>query len=264
MGFECSGQNADVFAPLAAVFASREKESVDEKRFFDAEIPRIATYLIYALLSMRMPTAGKTAPSERVLSNSEKNTFELLEELHNGSEGIRTSEIAENMEISRSHVRQCLRSLVKRGFIEQAQDPEDGRAYIYRPTGNIEASDVLSKRESHLLKPALFYTGYYGYEHSRSVVDGDSDVIGIHRLIAVAEYGFDAVADHEVHHLNTIPWDNRSENLVPLNKTDHLETTKNRQKLDRAISNASDADLAEALAQAGYIEAATALRSGEE
>lgn len=42
-----------------------------------------------------------------------------------------------------------------------------------------------------------------------------------HRLLAVAEYGFDEVARKDVHHTNKIPWDNRRENIEVLTKEDH-------------------------------------------
>lgn len=37
--------------------------------------------------------------------------------------------------------------------------------------------------------------------------------VRVHRLLAVAEYGFEAVAGSVVHHKNGLKWDNRSENL---------------------------------------------------
>lgn len=54
----------------------------------------------------------------------------------------------------------------------------------------------------------------------------------IHRLVAVAEYGFDAVtADDDVHHEISVPWYNSSENLRVENwydhRTAHLECGRN-------------------------------------
>jgi len=43
----------------------------------------------------------------------------------------------------------------------------------------------------------------------------------IHRLLAVAEYGFDAVCDMEVHHQNGIKWDNRPDNIEVLTPSEH-------------------------------------------
>ena len=47
--------------------------------------------------------------------------------------------------------------------------------------------------------------------------------VKVHRLVAVAEYGFDAVKDKEVHHKNGIKWDNRPENLELLNHKQHMK-----------------------------------------
>ncbi len=41
----------------------------------------------------------------------------------------------------------------------------------------------------------------------------DDKPFSIHRLIAVAEYGIEAVENNEVYHLNTISWDNRPSNI---------------------------------------------------
>ena len=63
------------------------------------------------------------------------------------------------------------------------------------------------------------YAGFYtrqrdGYEFWKA----DHDVVLVHRLVAVAEFGFEAVAGGVVHHGageegSTTPWDNRPGNL---------------------------------------------------
>ena len=47
--------------------------------------------------------------------------------------------------------------------------------------------------------------------------------VKVHRLLAVAEFGFDAVADKSIHHRNDIPWDNRGQNLRPLSHSEHVK-----------------------------------------
>lgn len=61
------------------------------------------------------------------------------------------------------------------------------------------------------------------YSHYQYDDDGTQEVdwLRLHRLLAVAEYGFDAVANHEVHHKNNIPWDNRPGNIELLTKEEH-------------------------------------------
>lgn len=78
-----------------------------------------------------------------------------------------------------------------------------------------------SKRMSSLRKPAPFHTDKEGYELWRFNYDGVSHPIGVHRLLAVAEYGFEAVRGKYIHHRNEVPWDNRPENIVPMDPRDH-------------------------------------------
>jgi len=49
---------------------------------------------------------------------------------------------------------------------------------------------------------------------------------GVHRLVAIAEHGIEAVAGNDIHHENEIPWDNRPSNLTPLGRGDHLKLHK--------------------------------------
>jgi len=44
----------------------------------------------------------------------------------------------------------------------------------------------------------------------------------VHRLLAISEYGFDAVAGSEVHHKKDIEWLNVPWNLEPLTTTEHI------------------------------------------
>ena len=50
-----------------------------------------------------------------------------------------------------------------------------------------------------------------------------------HRLLAVAEFGFDAVKDKIVHHKNSIPWDNRPENLEIMTQAEHASLHKRQE-----------------------------------
>jgi hypothetical protein len=57
--------------------------------------------------------------------------------------------------------------------------------------------------------PVPFQTRRDGYEYWKS---GPHTVL-VHRLVAIAEWGFEAVADRIVHHCTEIPWDNRPSHL---------------------------------------------------
>jgi hypothetical protein len=60
-----------------------------------------------------------------------------------------------------------------------------------------------------------------GYLLWREYHDGTRNRVLVHRLVAVAEYGFDAVADNDVHHKNGVQFDNRPSNLEPLDPSEH-------------------------------------------
>jgi len=64
-----------------------------------------------------------------------------------------------------------------------------------------------------------------GYErvHSYHGSSDTTDRVRIHRLLAVAEYGLEALEDRVVHHANGIPWDNRPENLEVLTPEQHRQ-----------------------------------------
>jgi len=66
-----------------------------------------------------------------------------------------------------------------------------------------------------------FHTAKHGYEVISTKVNGVQKSVRLHRLVAVAEYGYDAVVDKSVHHESNIPWDNRPENLEPMTRAEH-------------------------------------------
>jgi hypothetical protein len=69
------------------------------------------------------------------------------------------------------------------------------------------------------LYPAVFTDR--GYVICASNYRGSTASVGIHRLVMVAEHGFDAVTDKQVHHQNGIRFDNRPENLELLSRSEH-------------------------------------------
>lgn len=62
--------------------------------------------------------------------------------------------------------------------------------------------------------------GYPRWNHTYR--SGDKHGVFVHRLLAVAEFGFEAVAENEVHHKNGIHWDNRPDNLELMDHDTHM------------------------------------------
>lgn len=70
-------------------------------------------------------------------------------------------------------------------------------------------------------EPAAYWMREDGYMTWRNQYEKKTDVARVHRLLAVAEYGFDAVCGMEVHHKNGIPWANWPENIELMTKAEH-------------------------------------------
>lgn len=76
-------------------------------------------------------------------------------------------------------------------------------------------------KQARRVERAFFFTDQSGYEISGTRVGETAKNIQIHRLVAVANEGIEAVRDKVVHHKNGIPWDNRPGNLVLMDGSEH-------------------------------------------
>jgi hypothetical protein len=54
----------------------------------------------------------------------------------------------------------------------------------------------------------------------------DDEPVPVHKLVAIAEHGIEAVEKYDIHHLNTTPWDNRPENLCLVEDSSDKEFAK--------------------------------------
>ncbi|MCU4743871.1 homing endonuclease associated repeat-containing protein [Natronoglomus mannanivorans] len=66
------------------------------------------------------------------------------------------------------------------------------------------------------------YPDSNGYERWVHTHKGEQAEVSVHRLLAVSEFGFDAVADKQIHHKEPIPWFNTPDNIIALTKRQHL------------------------------------------
>lgn len=70
-------------------------------------------------------------------------------------------------------------------------------------------------------KPAYYMQASNGYRTWKDRQSGR--YMSVHRLLAIAEYGFDAVDGNVVHHKNGVRWDNRPENIEVMTPSEHAK-----------------------------------------
>lgn len=70
-------------------------------------------------------------------------------------------------------------------------------------------------------KPAYYMQASNGYQTWKDRQSGR--YMSVHRLLAIAEYGFDAVEGNVVHHKNGVRWDNRPENIEVMTPSEHAK-----------------------------------------
>lgn len=102
-----------------------------------------------------------------------------------------------------------------------------------------------------------YYENNRGYEYIKHDYQDSVDYVPVHRLIAVAEFGIEAVEGKHVHHKNSVSWDNRPSNITTVSNSGHQKT---HNTLTHRLQHASDATIAAALEKAGYISAAEDIR----
>lgn len=112
-------------------------------------------------------------------------------------------------------------------------------------TNAMEKSGVEKRDHGEQIKaywqrqPVSFYTisaSQGAYEYWKDAYDGQQKRIQHHRLLAVAEYGFDALKGKDVHHKNGISWDNRPENIELLARDEHAKLHSETQVEQRENS----------------------------
>lgn len=109
--------------------------------------------------------------------------------------------------------------------------PNTVRKYLKKEGVEIrELSDALKLAHGYSEYEVPFQTHVTGAEVWRHSYNNESNMVYVHRLLAVAKFGFDAVADNVVHHESEIRWDNRPGNLELMDHGDH--TVHHKTKFD--------------------------------
>lgn len=123
--------------------------------------------------------------------------------------------------------------------------------YVRRGMSSREVADELGCSKSTVLewlnrhdiptetstrdKPPNFRTNQLGYEEVRTRAGGERHQVYVHRLMAAAEFGLDAIRDVDVHHKNDIPWDNRRANLAVMPRSEHVRKHHEEGHYDRHL-----------------------------
>jgi len=89
----------------------------------------------------------------------------------------------------------------------------------------LKENDIQTRgvHESQTSEIPNFKTQTDGYEWATTRVNKETKYVEIHRLLAISEFGFDAVSDRVVHHKNEVPWDNRPENIELMTRSEHAK-----------------------------------------
>jgi hypothetical protein len=108
---------------------------------------------------------------------------------------------------SRRSVSRVLNQLCQDGGLENRQSVIDRRKMLYGQTSET------TQMKKYRANDVNLYIDSYGYRVIKHHHKGDAYIVSVHRLVALAEYGFEAVVGCHVHHKNKHPIDNRPTNL---------------------------------------------------
>lgn len=119
-----------------------------------------------------------------------------------------------DVDVGRGCVSQTLRKMKRDGLVQVEKHPSDGRKYIYSATEKIRDVPHYSAHPVN----HYFNNGYSIITHHHK---SEEYRVAVHRLVAVAEYGIEAVKEKDIHHKNKTGIDNRPSNLIPVDPSLH-------------------------------------------
>jgi len=106
---------------------------------------------------------------------------------------------------------------------EIAEKFDTNRSAIYF---NMEKYDIPRREKAEALEYDEYDVQFFISNGGHTYVKEDfkkTRNVAMHRLLAVAKYGFDAVKDMHVHHKNGMPSDNRLSNIELLTAAEHAK-----------------------------------------
>jgi len=153
-------------------------------------------------------SAAESEPAEAVHPTDKpyKNS-DLLERLYIGKR-LTTREIAERLG--------CTNGTISRWLNNHGIETRENW------TAGVEAAKRANRVERVKLRSLPSGYEYWASQEWRSGEDTrTNEIVYVHRLLAVAEYGFEAVVDNDVHHENGVKWDNRPDNIAVVDPAEH-------------------------------------------
>jgi len=105
------------------------------------------------------------------------------------------------------------------------------RKYGLSKYGQLPKFTLGPRKAEERLDGSRHSTATYEYLETHSA-DGSVSRTRHHRLLAVAEWGLNAIRGKEVHHQNNIPWDNRLNNLELLTPEEHAQEHEGTEMID--------------------------------
>lgn len=115
---------------------------------------------------------------------------------------------------------------------------------------------VIGSTRHKISNICLYYENNRAYEYIKCQFEDEQKYVPVHRLVAVAEFGIEAVKNMETHHKNDVSWDNRPDNIMLLSSEEHR---KRHKTLRHRLESTATEHISSALEEAGYPEAARTL-----
>jgi len=106
-----------------------------------------------------------------------------------------------------------------------------GRSTVYRWLEN-HSIERVGKSGFASSRPASYFVGSRGYPVWSDTKSGE--MYPVHRLLAIAENGVDAVKDNHIHHVNGVRYDNRPENIEVLSPSEHIKRHNEERAFDQS------------------------------
>jgi len=161
-------------------------------------------------------------------------------------DGMSCSQIANKFDCSEKPIKNRLKEndIGLRGAKSVDIKEEELKREVFNSNSIRELSEKFNCHRSTIDRKLEQYNIDFSYSYNKKATLADINgyqvmqcgIVGkgvlVHRLLAVAEYGYEEVCDNVVHHKNGIKWDNRPSNIEVMGRSEHskLHAEMDKQK----------------------------------